>query len=178
MGMNWQGRSRTYDLRLTTCDLRLGEITDTIAIERLSRFSRCRLLVPHRRHLENPNFKIRFTIPLTNQNHHVPRHLPPRSHHRIRSKGAASFDRGPAYSRSNDGWAVIQEIPHIVDNVTVPVKPILLQGEEMELATLVDLRKNRRSLLETYVYENEISLINNLERMIIEPAEELFKQLN
>lgn len=65
-----------------------------------------------------------------------------------------------------------------MDNVTVPVKPILLQGEEMELATLVDLRKNRRSLLETYVYENEISLINNLERMIIEPAEELFKQLN
>lgn len=73
---------------------------------------------------------------------------------------------------------VIQEIPHIVDNVAVPVKPILLQGEEMELAALVDLRKNHRSLLETYVYENEISLINNLERMIIEPAEELFKQLN
>ena len=72
---------------------------------------------------------------------------------------------------------VIQEIPHIVDNVAVPVQPILLQGqEEGELITPADLRKNHRSLLDTYIYENEISLINNLERKIIEPAEELFKQ--
>lgn len=74
---------------------------------------------------------------------------------------------------------VIQEIPHIVDNVAVPVQPILLHGhEEGELITLADLRKNHRSLLDTFVYENEISLINNLEEKIIEPAEELFKQLN
>lgn len=72
---------------------------------------------------------------------------------------------------------VIHEIPHIVQNVAVPVQPILLRGEDLDLLSLKDLRRNHKSLLETYFYENAESLISNLEEKIIQPAERLVLEL-
>ncbi|HHT9124255.1 MAG TPA: pentapeptide repeat-containing protein [Candidatus Brocadiia bacterium] len=65
---------------------------------------------------------------------------------------------------------VLEEIPHIVRNVTVPVKP-LMKGSGKEPITLYNLRINHRSLLETYRYKNLGDLLASFKEKVIIPAE-------
>ena len=71
-----------------------------------------------------------------------------------------------------DPKIVLEEVPHIVRNIAVPVKPLLLEGHEEEPSTLSDLRVNHRSLLDTYRYKDLDDLLSNLVDEVIVPAEE------
>ena len=78
---------------------------------------------------------------------------------------------------------VIQEIPEIVKNIAIPLIPIKLSKKKEkkfshELLTLSDLRKNHKSLLDTYIYESPETLFNNLKSKVIKPAEKRLKELN
>lgn len=70
-----------------------------------------------------------------------------------------------------DAKIVLQEVPHIVTNIAVPVKPLLLEGSGKEPTTLYDLRKNHKSLLDTYWYKNPKDLLASLKKEVIIPAE-------
>ena len=72
---------------------------------------------------------------------------------------------------------IIEEIPHIVRNLAVPVKPLLLKGSGDPPLTLYNLRINHRSLLETYIYENTEDLIFSLNDKVIMPSEKAAKEL-
>ncbi|MCK4763910.1 MAG: pentapeptide repeat-containing protein [Candidatus Aminicenantes bacterium] len=50
-----------------------------------------------------------------------------------------------------DSKLVLEEVSHIVRNHSVPVKPILLKGTGEEPLTLSNLRKNQKSVLNTYL---------------------------
>jgi len=77
-----------------------------------------------------------------------------------------------------DPRIVIEEVPHIVHNVAVPVKPLLLEGSENhELVTLGNLRINHRSLLKTYEYKNLEHLLANFKTEVIDPAEQKAEEL-
>lgn len=71
---------------------------------------------------------------------------------------------------------VLQEIEHVVRNISVPVKPLLKKGQNEPL-TLYDLRINQRSLLDTYHYEDIYDIVNHLECEVIKPAEERAEEL-
>ena len=75
-----------------------------------------------------------------------------------------------------DARIVIEELDQIVRNISVPVKPILLEGSGDEPVTLYNLRKNHFSLLSTYHYEDCDSLVSNLKSHVIEEAEARVKQ--
>jgi uncharacterized protein YjbI with pentapeptide repeats len=64
---------------------------------------------------------------------------------------------------------VLEEIPHIVRNVAVPVVPVL-NGMQREPLTLGNLRRNHRSLLETVHYANLEGLLRCLRTDVIAPA--------
>ena len=70
-----------------------------------------------------------------------------------------------------DARIVIEELDQIVRNISVPVKPILSVGSEDEPVTLYNLRRNHRSLLSTYRYQDCEALVSNLKRQVIEEAE-------
>jgi uncharacterized protein YjbI with pentapeptide repeats len=70
-----------------------------------------------------------------------------------------------------DPKIVLQEVPHIVRSIAVPVKPLLLEGSVEEPVTLYDLRKNHRSLLDTYRYKDLDDLLTNLSDKVIADAE-------
>lgn len=72
---------------------------------------------------------------------------------------------------------VLDEVPHIVEKVAVPVQP-LLKGSGKEPVTLPDLRINHRSLLDTYRYKNTDDLLVSLEEKVIIPAEAKVRELN
>lgn len=76
-----------------------------------------------------------------------------------------------------DAKIVLEEVPHIMNSVTVPVKPLLLKETGEEPVTLLHLRKTYRACLETYYYTDIQELINNLEKNIILPAEMKLKEL-
>ena len=77
-----------------------------------------------------------------------------------------------------DPRIVIEEIPHIVHNVAVPVKPLLLdRSENHELVTLRNLRVNHRSLLKTYEYKNLEHLLTNFKTEVIDPSEQKAEEL-
>ena len=65
---------------------------------------------------------------------------------------------------------VLQEVPHIVRNIAVPLVPLLLEDEE-EPVTLHDLRRNHRSVLPTLRYTNSDDLLASLEEEVISPAQ-------
>lgn len=76
-----------------------------------------------------------------------------------------------------DARIVLEEVPHIVRNITVPVKPLLLRGSGNEPVTLYNLRRNQRSVLETYLYESQDELISTLKENVIDPAERKAEEL-
>jgi uncharacterized protein YjbI with pentapeptide repeats len=76
-----------------------------------------------------------------------------------------------------DARIVLEEVPHIVRSVAVPVKPILLEGSEGEPVTLQNLRRNHLSVLPTYLYKNLDDLLARMHEEIIVPAEALAKEL-
>jgi len=76
-----------------------------------------------------------------------------------------------------DAKIVLEEVPHIVRNIAVPVKPLLLESSGREPVTLINLRRNQRSLLDTYFYKDLADLIASLEEVVIKPSEALAKHL-
>ena len=76
-----------------------------------------------------------------------------------------------------DPKIVLEEIPHIVRNISVPVQPLLLYGSGDEPVTLGNLRQNQRSLLDTYVYKNLDDLLSDLQSTVIIPAEKKAREL-
>jgi uncharacterized protein YjbI with pentapeptide repeats len=75
-----------------------------------------------------------------------------------------------------DPKIVLDEVPHVVRNITVPVIPLLLEGEQ-EPTTIPDLRKGHRLLLDTHYYKDREDLIASLEEKVITPAETKAKEL-
>jgi uncharacterized protein YjbI with pentapeptide repeats len=75
-----------------------------------------------------------------------------------------------------DPKIVLEEIPHIVRNLAIPVLPLLLGGSGEEPVTLTDLRRNHRSLLPTFIYANKNELLDSLEN-VIGPAEALVAEM-
>jgi hypothetical protein len=71
---------------------------------------------------------------------------------------------------------VLEEVPHIVRNIAVPLVPILLEGEE-EPVTLYNLRRNHRSVLPTCRYKDRDDLLASLEEKVIVPAQAKTKEL-
>jgi uncharacterized protein YjbI with pentapeptide repeats len=65
---------------------------------------------------------------------------------------------------------VLEEIPHIMRNIAVPLVPLLLEGEE-EPVTLYNLRRNHRSLLPTCRYTDRDDLLASMEKKVIIPAQ-------
>jgi uncharacterized protein YjbI with pentapeptide repeats len=75
-----------------------------------------------------------------------------------------------------DPKIVLQEVEHIVATLAVPVKPILLHNSP-EPVTLLDARRGRTYVLDTYFYQNINDLLASLDSQIIQPAEEAAKRL-
>jgi hypothetical protein len=76
-----------------------------------------------------------------------------------------------------DSKIVLEEVPHIVRNIAVPVQPLFLDGSGREPITLYDLRINHRSVLDTYRYRNLDDLLEFFEEKVINPAEVKVKEL-
>ncbi len=75
------------------------------------------------------------------------------------------------------GYKIVpEEIPHIVRNVAVPLKPILLKGRR-EPITLRNLRKGHLSLMDTFQYEKSSDILKSLKKKIIIPAEAKAEEL-
>lgn len=82
---------------------------------------------------------------------------------------------------------VLEEVPHIVRNVAVPVKPLLEGSGNESLAlpnlrrdepvTLYNLRINHRSILDTHWYKDLDNLLTSFEEKVIAPAEAKAKEL-
>lgn len=77
-----------------------------------------------------------------------------------------------------DAKIVIQEVTEIVKNIAVPFAPILRSDADFEPITLSDLRVNHRSLLDTFIYNDQTHLIKNLKNEVIDPAIAKGKELN
>ena len=69
-----------------------------------------------------------------------------------------------------DPKIVLEEVSHIMREATVPLIPILLNGEE-EPVTLYNLRADERPVLDTYWYADVDDLLAHLQERIIGPAE-------
>lgn len=76
-----------------------------------------------------------------------------------------------------DPKIVLEEIPHIVRNLAIPVLPILEEGSGDEPVTLYNLRRNHRSLLPTLLYKDTADLLDRLDKDVIKPSEDLLDHL-
>lgn len=76
-----------------------------------------------------------------------------------------------------DPKVVLEEVPHIVRNIAVPVQPLMLEGAGEEPVTLYNLRRNHRSLLDTYRYQDLEDLLGALGEKVIAPAEARGREL-
>jgi hypothetical protein len=76
-----------------------------------------------------------------------------------------------------DAKIVLEEIPHIVTSVAVPVKPLIMGSKKDEPVTLNNYRRNHRSLMETLVYADVGDLLARLNEDIVLPALELRQEL-
>jgi uncharacterized protein YjbI with pentapeptide repeats len=76
-----------------------------------------------------------------------------------------------------DAKIILEEVPHIVRNITVPVKPLLLEGSGNEPVTLYNLRRNHHSLLDTYLYKGVDDLLLSFKDRVVEPAERKASEL-
>ena len=72
---------------------------------------------------------------------------------------------------------VLEEVPHIVRNLAVPVQP-LMKGKGKEPVTLYNLRRNHLSLLATHRYRDTDDLIATLDAKVIAPAEAKARELS
>jgi hypothetical protein len=77
-----------------------------------------------------------------------------------------------------DPKIVLEEIPHIVRNIAVPVQPIVLRDAGDEPVTLNDLRRNHRSLLPTLTYDDPVQLSQLLSTIVVERTEAMRKLLS
>ena len=75
-----------------------------------------------------------------------------------------------------DPKIVLEEVPHIARNIAVPIQPLLEKGSGKEPVTLHNLRRNHKSLLETYWYSDSNHLIESLEKEVIASAEAKAKE--
>jgi hypothetical protein len=75
-----------------------------------------------------------------------------------------------------DAKIVLEEVPHIVRNIAVPLVPLLLKGKK-EPVTLYNLRRNHRSVLPTLRYTNCDDLLASLEEQVITPAQAKVQEL-
>ncbi len=71
---------------------------------------------------------------------------------------------------------VLEEVPHIVRNIAVPLVPLLQEGD-VEPVTIPDLRINHRSVLPTCWYKDCQDLLASLEEKIIIPAKAKAQEL-
>lgn len=78
---------------------------------------------------------------------------------------------------TTDARIVLEEIPHIVRNLAVPVQPIIEGDIADEPVTLFNLRRNHRSVLETFAYSSTEQLVRDLVPRVIQPAERLAAEL-
>jgi uncharacterized protein YjbI with pentapeptide repeats len=76
-----------------------------------------------------------------------------------------------------DAKVVLEEVPHIVRNIAVPVQPLMAESAGDEPVTLYNLRRNHRSLLDTYRYKNLEGLLGSLSEKVIAPAEARGREL-
>ena len=75
-----------------------------------------------------------------------------------------------------DAKIVLEEVPHIVRNIAVPLVPLLLKGKK-EPVTLYNLRRNHRSVLPTLRYTNSDDLLASLKEKVIVPAQAKIEKL-
>jgi uncharacterized protein YjbI with pentapeptide repeats len=75
-----------------------------------------------------------------------------------------------------DAKIVLEEVPHIVRNRAVPVKPLLLDGMD-EPTTLRDLRRSHRSICSTFWYRDCEQLVGALEKEVLADVENKVKEL-
>jgi hypothetical protein len=76
-----------------------------------------------------------------------------------------------------DPKIVLVEIQHIVQNLAIPVLPLLQGGSGEEPVILYDLRRNHRSLLPAFIYADKNQLLDSLEKNVIGPAEALVAEM-
>lgn len=76
-----------------------------------------------------------------------------------------------------DPKIVLEELPHIVRNVAVPVKPLLLESSGNEPVTLYNLRRNHQTVLDTHHYKDLNDLLASFEEKVINPTEMKAKEL-
>ena len=77
-----------------------------------------------------------------------------------------------------DPKLVLQEAQHIIPNIAIPFAPIFLNGSGFEPVALDDLRKGRTTVLDTFCYNDTEHLLENINQMIITPAEVLAGKLD
>ena len=75
-----------------------------------------------------------------------------------------------------DPKIVLQEVEHLVTALAVPIMPILLKSSQ-EPISLVDWRKGRTYVLDTFFYQDIHDLLASLRPCVIEPAEEAARRL-
>jgi uncharacterized protein YjbI with pentapeptide repeats len=76
-----------------------------------------------------------------------------------------------------DAKIVLEEVPHIMRSVAVPVVPLLEKGSGREPITLYNLRVNHRSLLDTHWYEDINDLLGSFDEKVIVPAQAKAEEL-
>lgn len=76
-----------------------------------------------------------------------------------------------------DSRIVLEEVPHIARNVSVPIQPLFMKGTGNIAVSIGNLRVNHRSILDDFYYENLEHLMQNFEQMVISPAESMAQEL-
>ena len=77
----------------------------------------------------------------------------------------------------SDPKIILEEIPRIVDNTSAVIIPIIEKGQR-EPSTLYNIRINRLSILDTYIYESSKDLLENINTELINKAEIKLKELH
>jgi Pentapeptide repeats (8 copies) len=78
----------------------------------------------------------------------------------------------------SDGKVIYHEVPHIVQTIAVPIKPILSSDvEESDPVTLLDLRVGSSKVLDTLRYRSVEHLLEVFVAEVVQPAEERATQL-
>jgi hypothetical protein len=70
-----------------------------------------------------------------------------------------------------DARIVIQEVPHIINNVSVPIKPVFLKDTGNIPIMIYDISINHNSLLDIFYYSDIENLIDNFDNEILIPLE-------
>ena len=72
---------------------------------------------------------------------------------------------------------ILEGVAHIIQDVVIPVKPLLLDGQQDEPVWLGEFRQTQRSLLDTYRYGDAQDLLASFEEHVIVPAEVMAHEL-